>query len=243
MLSSTKTTQDGSAEAEYECALCKDHEGTFYRDDKGLEYWRDCECVKRKRIAKLMDSCEITPEFRSKTLECFETQGAADVVKAAHACCDNYANDFDQIRRDRKNSIALMGRPGSGKTHLLMGVSNKLIEKGIEVVYFPWVEGFDELKSDFSKLNQRITRMQKADVLFIDDMFKGRETPTEFQIEQLFAILNPRYLQHLPILISSERSIAEMVGYDEAVGSRINEMCRNYKVNLKGGTELNYRLR
>ncbi len=138
--------------------------------------------------------------------------------------------------------MALLGRPGCGKTHLLMAVSNNLIQKGVEVVYFPWVEGFNELKSDFDRVEERINRLQRAEVLYIDDMFKGRKEPTDFQKEQLFAIINFRYLENKPILVSSEKSIAEMCEFDEAIGSRINEMCRDYKVTIAGGIELNYRL-
>ncbi len=109
-------------------------------------------------------------------------------------------------------------------------------------MYFPWVEGFNELKNDLSQLDQKIRRLQQAEVLFIDDMFKGRSEPTAFQIEQLFAIVNDRYLNKRPMIVSSERTIAQMCEYDEAIASRINEMCRDYKVTLTGGLELNYRL-
>ncbi|MFD2118157.1 hypothetical protein ACFSTH_11715 [Paenibacillus yanchengensis] len=30
-----------------------------------------------------------------------------------------------------------------------MAVSNNLLDRGVEVVYFPWVEGFNSLKDDF----------------------------------------------------------------------------------------------
>ena len=85
--------------------------------------------------------------------------------------------------------------------------------------------------------------MQKAEVLFIDDMWKGRKEPTPFQIEQMFAVINDRYMEKRPVLISSEKDIDQMCDFDEAIGSRINEMCKDFRVLLKGGRELNYRLR
>lgn len=114
---------------------------------------------------------------------------------------------------------------------------------GNQVLYFPWVEGFNEIKDDFSVMEERIRKMQRVDILFIDDMWKGREKPTSFQIEQIFAVLNYRYMEHKPVMISSERDIDQMCDIDEALGSRINEMCKDYRVVLKGGRELNYRLR
>ncbi|MFD2746968.1 hypothetical protein ACFSTH_11710 [Paenibacillus yanchengensis] len=74
-------------------------------------------------------------------------------------------------------------------------------------------------------------------------MFKGRKEPTTFQLEQLFGLVNHRYLNNKPLLISSEKSISQICEFDEAIGSRINEMCRNYRVILSGSQELNYRLK
>src|SRR5690606_10917926 len=147
------------------------------------------------------------------------------------------------VRSTRYNSIALIGRSGSGKTHLLMAVSNNLLSKGIGVVYFPWAEGFNELKSDFDLLDERVSRLQNVDVLFIDDMWKGRSKPTDFQLEQCYAIVNHRYLNNLPILVSSEKDFAEMCTYDEAIGSRLKEMSKGNTVTIKGGIELNYRFK
>ncbi|MNH86346.1 hypothetical protein D3C73_388010 [compost metagenome] len=138
--------------------------------------------------------------------------------------------------------MCLIGRPGSGKTHLLMATSNNLLSRGIEVLYFPWVEGCADLKADFDKLAEKMHRLQAVEVLFIDDLFKGRQKPTDFQLEQIFAIINYRYLNKLPVLISSEWTIARMCEFDEATGSRINEMCKGHKVILDEDG-LNYRLR
>ena len=137
----------------------------------------------------------------------------------------------------------LVGRVGAGKTHLLMAISNNLLAKGIEVIYFPWVEGFNEIKDDFSKLEEKMSRLKKCDVLFLDDIFKGRENPTAFQLEQLFGLVNYRYLNKKPVLISSEKTIAELLAIDEGIGSRLYEMCENYKVVIEGDAKLNYRLR
>lgn len=138
--------------------------------------------------------------------------------------------------------MCLLGRPGAGKTHLLMATANSLLEKGTEVVYFPWVEGCADLKSSFDLLAEKIQKLQTVEVLYIDDLFKGRERPTDFQLEQIFAIINYRYLNRLPVIISSEWTIARMCEFDEATGSRINEMCRDYKVVLDG-EGINYRLK
>lgn len=238
----SKTEREAEDLAKYRCQKCKDDEWIIERNDEGHEYAVPCECRKERSAERLMRSSKITEEFQKKTFENFKLEGRPLIVAEAFQAARNYVQRFEEIKYTRKNSVALLGRPGCGKTHLLMAISNNLLHKGIGVVYFPWVEGFNEIKDNFDLMEQRIGQLQRAEVLYIDDMFKGRREPTDFQLEQLFAIINYRYLENKPVLISSEKTIAQICEYDEGIGSRINEMCRDYKVTLTGGIELNYRL-
>ncbi|MCM3783696.1 ATP-binding protein [Neobacillus mesonae] len=242
MLSSTSKTEQGPV-PKYRCNKCKDDEVLLVRNEDGTEYAVPCECKAERRAERLMKSSKITTEFQNKTFRNFNLEGRPQVVHEAYQAAHNYVQNYQAIKDTRENSVALLGRPGCGKTHLLMAISNNLLFKGVGVVYFPWVEGFNEIKDNLDKMDERIRQLQRAEVLYIDDMFKGRREPTDFQLEQLFAIINYRYLENKPILVSSEKSIAHICEYDEGIGSRINEMCREYRVVLTGGLELNYRLR
>lgn len=178
------------------------------------------------------------------SFENFETVGKESIIIEAYNTAVSYYKKFDEIKNTRSNSIALLGQPGSGKTHLLMAIANRLItKKVVSVHYFPFVEGFNDLKDDFDLLEEKIDRMKKVDVLFIDDLFKGREMPTPFQIEQMFAVINYRYLNHKPILVSSEKMMEELLDIDEALGSRIKQMTKDFLVEIEGDRNLlNYRL-
>lgn len=210
-----------------------------------------CSCVESRALDRSFKSSKITTEFSLKSFDNFDINNRLQPVVDAYNFSRIYADNFQEIKNDRHNSICLLGRPGCGKTHLLMAVCNQLMKTKYlydvirypTVLYFPWVEGFNEIKDDLSLTEERINRMQKVDVLFIDDMWKGRGKPTPFQIEQTFAIINYRYMEKKPVIISSERDIDEMCDFDEAIGSRINEMCKDFRIILKGGRELNYRLR
>lgn len=227
----------------YNCIKCRDEEGYVVKLDDGFEVYKQCDCTEKKKIDRAFKSSKITWEFQKKTFDNFDLSDRVAVVRDAYHCAKHYVSHFEEIKGERQNSIALLGRPGCGKTHILCAIANELMSTGKRVLYFPWVEGFNEIKDDLSMTEERINRMQKVDVLFIDDMWKGREKPTPFQIEQMFAVINYRYMEHKPVLISSERDIDQMCDMDEAMGSRINEMCKNYRVILKGGRELNYRLK
>jgi DNA replication protein DnaC len=58
----------------------------------------------------------------------------------------------------------------------------------------------------------------------------------------IYEIVNHRYLNCLPVIVSSEFGVDTLLDYDEAVGSRVIEMCKGRIIELKGAN-LNYRLR
>ena len=78
-----------------------------------------------------------------------------------------------------------------------------------------------------------------ADVLYIDDMLKGKLTETDVNV--MYEIINYRYMSNLPLVISTEKSLEGLLEFDEATGSRIIEMCRDNIVWIEG-REFNYRM-
>ncbi|ATY28691.1 MULTISPECIES: ATP-binding protein [Bacillus] len=208
---------------------------------------KQCECVKRKKIARLMKASGITEEFEMLLFGNFITDGKPAMIKDAYECAMEYFKDFQKVKGERSNSIALLGQPGSGKTHLLTAIMNNLIKKkSVYCMYFPYVEGMGNLRDNFDQLESKLDAMRKADVLFIDDLFKpvkGEPRATDWQVEQIQSVVNYRYLNHKPLLVSSELDTAALLDIDEALGSRIHQMCRNYTVTIKGDRmQLNHRL-
>jgi DNA replication protein DnaC len=210
----------------------------------------ECECQERNRIKRMFKSSHITDDFQKLGFQNFITDGRPQCVTAAKEVALEYLKRFDDIKDDRCNSVALLGNPGCGKTHVLMAICNNLMRKRIHVMYFPWVEGLNDLKDNMDDLERKIRMMKEVSVLYIDDLFKGRKTPTEWSVEQLFGIVNYRYVEHLPILLSCEKDIDQLCDIDEGIGSRLYEMARNHTVLMKltpqeeqDGTQLNYRIR
>lgn len=92
---------------------------------------------------------------------------------------------------------------------------------------------------DSEEYERIIGRYKRAKVLLIDDLFKGSITKSDINI--MFEIVNFRYFNYLPVIVSCEREVEELLDIDEAVGSRLIEMSKGSVVEFKG-RKLNYRV-
>ncbi|RKH77003.1 AAA family ATPase [Corallococcus sp. AB032C] len=231
-MTSTSPSKDS-----YKCEKCRDL-GIIFVDNSTA---RVCECIVQRKIERIFKASEITEAFRGLNFSNFSLDHRPQIVQDAFKCAVKYVKSFPGIKHSRRNSIALLGNPGAGKTHLLTAVANNLIRNQVEVLYFPYREGFDEIKDDLESLEQKCDRMKSVEVLFIDDLFK--RGATEFEIKTMYSVINYRYLNHKPIMVSSECLEDDLLEIDEALGSRIIEMCRDYIVEIVGDRKLlNYRL-
>lgn len=257
---SASSRREPTEESNFTCRLCHDSghvpvlngEPVAWDDERLLGVLlscRECQCQSERRREKLFLSSHITDQFLSVGFKGFAVQGRPACVREARDAALEYFDHYEAVKGTKANSCALLGPPGSGKTHLLMAVSNGLMRQGVGVHYFPWVEGFGELKDNLDELESRLDVMRHVDVLFLDDLFKGRYKPTEFQLEQLFGVVNYRYLNCKPMLVSSERDIDEICAIDEGIGRRFWERSKGHRVIMglteqerRDGMQLNYSL-
>lgn len=229
-------------DSRFACKKCKDTEFVFYKDSNGYEYAKECECREMKIAQRLLEKSGISEEFQSKTFTNFDDRGI-EAIRKAKETATRYYMDFSSIEKTRYNSIVFMGQVGSGKTHLGMALANNLIkQKNVAVLYMEYRQTATKLKqlitNDY-EYNTELNKFKTARVLFIDDMLKGKVT--EADVNLLYEIINYRYLNKLPMIISTEKTREELIEFDEAIASRIIEMSKKRIVELEG-KELNYRL-
>lgn len=154
-----------------------------------------------------------------------------------------YYQDFENIKDTRGNSIIFSGNPGCGKTHLSIAIANNLMSKKKKVMYMPYRDMIINIKQNMlnGELYAKIlNKYKKAEILLIDDLFKGQISKSDINI--MFEIINYRYMNNMPMIISTELSIKEIIEIDEAIGSRIYEMIKGYTIEIIG-SENNYRLK
>ncbi|HBX23991.1 MAG TPA: hypothetical protein DEF34_10230 [Desulfotomaculum sp.] len=237
---SHSTEQSLNSQAEYQCRQCQDH-GIIFDDNKNAAY--PCRCQENRKRERMFKNSRITPAFKSKTLDNFNTQGRPPIVKKMLQSARHYVSNFGT--HGENNWLVCLGEPGCGKTHLSLAVANTLLTSDVQVMYFPHVEGMSELKNTFSKneetLEEKLRELRNVDVLVWDDLFKGRKEVTPWTIEIVFDALNYRYLNLLPTIISSEWTPEMLLNLDKAIGSRILERGKGHLVVVEG-IDCNFRL-
>lgn len=228
--------------SEYKCVNCKDTGFVIINQIKGQPVIKECNCKKKDRLKQQWIDNGFNVMCNNLTFSKFDSK-KNKVSKRMKEIAESFIKDFECIQFNKNNSIAFLGEPGTGKTHICTAISLELLKKDFKVVYFPYRECIDEMIdlriSDKNKYEKKLSKYQKCNILFLDDLFKGGYTDAELKL--IFKILNYRYNNHLSIIVSSECLSSELLEIDKAIGSRIIEMSKDMVLDIVG-TEYNQRL-
>lgn len=186
------------------------------------------------KITKLLGSSGIKKRFQQRRFDNFVAdtparQRAYNVAKA-------YADTFDKHRADG-TGLYIEGTNGTGKTHLAAAIAMQLIT----VLHIPVIcktasDLLLDIKAAFDKegvSEAHVLEIYKTvDLLIIDDL--GKEQCTDWSISTLYSIVNDRYEEMRPTIITTNYNSDNLVrtltpkGYDNlkviAIISRLREV-------------------
>lgn len=222
-----------------DCPLCRNRGYTIEIAENGNQTCVECSCMAKRRSLKRIERSGLTGLLSTYTFQAFQTSEPwqAEMKRKAQAfLTDNEGKWF-----------AAMGAVGSGKSHICTAICGELLNAGLEVRYMRWRDDGGRIKAavnDNEEYSRLIEPLKTVRVLYIDDLFKtqaGKEV-TAGDVNLAFELLDHRYAdRRLITVLSSEKTIGDILNIDEAVGSRIFERCRDYYVQLDG--QKNWRLR
>ncbi|MFW2487997.1 ATP-binding protein [Clostridium chromiireducens] len=247
--SSTSKYQNGDQEqthtlkgmSQCKCELCNDIGFIIKRQENSQPLMTPCKCLKIEKVKRLWNNSGINIDNFNKNFSNFEEWSMKS--KEMKAKATDYYKSFNEIRGERRNSILLCGNPGSGKTHIALALANNFLKKNIKVIYMSYRDVITSLKQnmlDEEFYKKTLGRYQTCEILLLDDLYKGKVNETDVNI--MFELVNYRYLNHLPIIVSTEFTVEKLLSFDEAIGSRIYEMAKDFIVEIEG-TKNNYRLK
>lgn len=205
----------------YQCERCHDSGQIVSRIPGKFElHVEECPCAMERRNKARIERSGLADVMSRYTFESYQTTNPR--LKAIKAAAMRY------VLRAENEWFIIIGRPGSGKTHICTAIVGELIKRGVNCRYMLWRDEVRELKAlvnDNKAYFDRMDELKRIDVLYIDDFLKGK--PTDGDLNVAFELLNSRYNQRLRTIISGERSIEAVMDLDEAVGSRIYERSKN----------------
>lgn len=141
--------------------------------------------------------------------------------------------------RDGSN-LYIYGNVGTGKTMLAAATSRILVDQGCRVRFTSMWRILDAIKKGFDEGYDPLPAYQRAEILVLDDF--GKESPTDFALERIFALVDERYGRMLPTIITTQyerpdlgRRLAKNGDKDtaQAIVSRLLQDCRT--IELTGG--------
>lgn len=235
----TEYMKDGHAY----CKTCherKDGEVKSLMDMKFI-FKNNCKCdrerfekqkqrEKEQEIERLKRSCFISMSQWAYTFDNYKGEKDKSYIIAK-----NYVKEYEQMK---KENIGLLfcGTVGSGKTYLACCIANALIE---EYMIRVKIRNFAQIINDLQKSgfdldkNEYIESLTNVSVLILDDL--GIERDTSYAKEQVYNIVNSRYLKQKPTILTTNLPYEKIQNSDDGVEyeriySRIIEMCIPVKV-------------
>lgn len=137
----------------------------------------------------------------------------------------------------RPSGIYLWGPVGVGKTHKAVQMMYSHAITSPEKMLFVSVPNLlSEIRNSFGKdyvgesSHELVKKYSNVHLLTLDDL--GAEKTTDWVLQTLYTIINNRYNDVLPTIITSNYSLRELSNkIGDRITSRISEMCEVMKVN------------
>lgn len=184
-------------ESKFQVGQCSKH-GFFIAAEKASAGWRyvsSCPgCEAEAKARRLFGQSLIPLRFKDKTFDNYliENSGQQSAVKSCKEFVATVSND-----PLGGGNLVLVGKPGTGKTHLACSSMNVLVRESYLTVLYSSVEKIlTKIKSTWTDNTvseyEMIERFAKVDLLTIDEIGTCRSISTR-EKDKLFELINERY--------------------------------------------------
>ncbi len=144
----------------------------------------------------------------------FEKRGRVGLGKTQADSIENAYNQARNFAENRQGWLLLTGRYGCGKTHLAAAIANHAIEAGVSTLFLTLPDLLDWLRYAYSGVDmsfeERFEEIREIPLLILDDF--GTQNATAWAQEKIFQIMNHRYINKLPTVVTSNMLVNDFEG-------------------------------
>lgn len=179
------------------------------RDSKaeGFTVQQEKENISRLQTVGIQDDA-----FRKWTFD--KDDGKQPNMDMAKIYADHFMDDFFKTG----SGLLFWGNVGRGKTFTAACIANQLIENNIPVMMTSFAKIVDDVFSVQDK-SEYFKEFSRFKLLIIDDL--GTERDTNYAMEQVYKVIDDRYKNNLPMIITTNLSVNELKNPKKVEYSRI----------------------
>jgi DNA replication protein DnaC len=184
-----------------------------------------CECRRREvadSVRERLFSMSHLDELSHLTFETFKPRGRKGLGELHAQSLEWACNHARQYAMSLDGWLLLQGGYGCGKTHLAAAIANFAVQMGVPTLFLTVPDLLDTLRfsydSDETTFERRFDEIRNARLLVLDDF--GTQNATGWAQEKLFQIINYRYINRLPLVVTTNLSLDEI---EARIRSRLND--------------------
>jgi DNA replication protein DnaC len=137
--------------------------------------------------------------------------------------------------------LLLAGGPGSGKTHLAVGVAKALIKKEHECLFFDYQNLLDRIRSSYDKSSgtgdrEAYKSAMEAEVLVLDDL--GSHRVTEWVEDIITSIITFRYNHRKALIITTNLDPKGALSYTTEGGTQVSKKGLSEVIGMRAASRL-----
>jgi DNA replication protein DnaC len=152
--------------------------------------------------------------LRHMTFENFQPRGRVGLGPWQADSLEQAYNQAHQFAQTATGWLLLQGGYGCGKTHLAAAVANFTVSLGVPTLFITVPDLLDSLRFAYdnpeSTFEQRFEEIRAAPLLIMDDF--GTQNATAWAQEKLFQIINYRYINRLPLVVTTNLLLEQIEG-------------------------------
>jgi DNA replication protein DnaC len=151
-------------------------------------------------------------DLKDMTFDSFQPRGQIGLGARQARSLEIAYNTARQYAASLKGWLLLQGGYGCGKTHLVAAIANFAVGMGVPTIFMTVPDLLDQLRFAFDSeevtFEQRFEQIRTAALLVLDDF--GTQAFSAWAQEKLFQIVNYRYINHLPLVVTTNIPLDEI---------------------------------